>query len=836
MQELTPSPMNILNSLCKEFLSFNVSAILYLMNNEQYGSSTASAQYFLQLAGYLGIPVIAWNADNSGLERRSSQSSLHLQLAPSIEHQTAAMLSILERYKWHQFSVVTSQIAGHDDFVQAVRERISETQERFKFTLLNAVLWTEPQDLMELINSESRVMLLYSTREEAVNILRAAQELKITGENYVWVVTQSVIEDLQPSHHFPVGMIGVHFNTSRGSLVNEIATAIKVFAYGVEDFVNDPKNYGYSLNTQLSCEDLTGESRWNTGEYFFKYLKNVSVEVENGKPHVEFTQDGVLKSAELKIMNLRPGASMQLVWEEIGAWKSWEKDGLDIKDIIWPGNMHTPPQGVPEKFYVKITFLEEPPYINMAPPDPVTGKCLMERGVHCRVTKDYELQESEAQTAQQRNDSAYQCCSGFCIDLLQKFSEEMGFTYELVRVEDGKWGTLENGKWNGLIADLVNRKTDMVMTSLKINSEREAVVDFTVPFMETGTAIVVAKRTGIISPTAFLEPFDTASWMLVGFVAIHSATFMIFLFEWLSPSGFGITDHSSGSKRKPTVTSLRHRFSLCRVYWLVWAVLFQAAVHVDSPRGFTARFMTNVWAMFAVVFLAIYTANLAAFMITREEFFDFSGIDDHRLARPMSHKPMIKFGTVPWTHTDSTFAKYFREMYAYMKYYNKNSVAEGIESVINGDLDAFIYDGTVLDYLVSQDEDCRLLTVGSWYAMTGYGLAFPRNSRFLKMFNQRLLDYRDNGDLERLRRYWMTGTCRLNKEVQKSSDPLALEQFLSAFLMLMVGILIAAILLLLEYIYSKCIRHHLAKDSRISKCCALLSVREMLNPEMDVKS
>lgn len=114
--------------MCKDFLHANVSAIVYLMNYEQYGRSTASAQYFLQLAGYLGIPVISWNADNSGLERTASQSTMQVQLAPSIEHQADAMLSILERYKWHQFSTVTSQIAGHDDFVQAVRQRVVDMQ------------------------------------------------------------------------------------------------------------------------------------------------------------------------------------------------------------------------------------------------------------------------------------------------------------------------------------------------------------------------------------------------------------------------------------------------------------------------------------------------------------------------------------------------------------------------------------------------------------------------------------------------------------------------------------------------------------------------------------
>ncbi|CAH1977170.1 unnamed protein product [Acanthoscelides obtectus] len=137
----------ILKSLCKEFLSYNVSAILYLINYEQYGRSTASAQYFLQLAGYLGIPVIAWNADNSGLERKAARSSLQLQLAPSLEHQTAAMLSILERYKWHQFSVVVSLIAGHDDFIQAVRERVSAMQTK-KGPLYN---WESEKELQSEI-------------------------------------------------------------------------------------------------------------------------------------------------------------------------------------------------------------------------------------------------------------------------------------------------------------------------------------------------------------------------------------------------------------------------------------------------------------------------------------------------------------------------------------------------------------------------------------------------------------------------------------------------------------------------------------------------------------
>jgi len=102
------------------------------------------------------------------------------------------------------------------------------------------------------------------------------------------------------------------------------------------------------------------------------------------------------------------------------------------------------------------------------------------------------------------------------------------------------------------------------------------------------------------------------------------------------------------------------------------------------------------------------------------------------------------------------------------------------------------------------------------------------------------------GDLERLRRFWFTGACNkpMSKEKQSRSDPLALEQFFSTFLLLGSGILLAVILLLLERVYCRCqrpinklLQYEEEPSTRTAVargCCSLLSrvskVRNLTGP------
>ena len=78
---------------------------------------------------------------------------------------------------------------------------------------------------------------------------------------------------------------------------------------------------------------------------------------------------------------------------------------------------------------------------------------------------------------------------------------------------------------------------DMVVTSLKISKERSTVIDFSIPFLETGITILVRVREGVISPVAFLEPFSVGAWVVVLIGCVNACALFMFTFEYFSPRG-----------------------------------------------------------------------------------------------------------------------------------------------------------------------------------------------------------------------------------------------------------------------------------------------------------
>lgn len=65
------------------------------------------------------------------------------------------------------------------------------------------------------------------------------------------------------------------------------------------------------------------------------------------------------------------------------------------------------------------------------------------------------------------------------------------------------------GEWEPLLQSgsdpqVYYKRADMAIGSLTINEERSEIVDFSVPFVETGISVMVARSNGTVSPSAFL--------------------------------------------------------------------------------------------------------------------------------------------------------------------------------------------------------------------------------------------------------------------------------------------------------------------------------------------
>uniref|UniRef100_H3CMF6 Glutamate receptor n=1 Tax=Tetraodon nigroviridis TaxID=99883 RepID=H3CMF6_TETNG len=624
----------------------------------------------------------------------------------------------------------------------------------------------------------SSVVLLGSDPECVSSVLRAAQRMAPSLPALQWIMGFPLSPDSLHTLGGPLGLLA-YGEVGRKPISFYIRDALQLISRAFSAATTVRPELALVQNVVNCYEKQNRNEKPSPGQHLSRFLSNTSFSGATGMIQVDSGLSRVLTSQLFHVWSLKRGALGQPAWVTVG---QWTRGGLELEGGILGlvgGFRNSPGKGLGAGGHrLRVVTLVEHPFVFTREVDE-DGMC--PAGQLCLDPRTNRSDVIQGLFNQLRNpnlpEDLRKCCYGYCIDLLEKLAEDMGFTFDLYIVGDGKYGALSGtGRWTGLVGDLLSGTADMAVTSFSINSARSRVIDFTSPFYSTSLGILVRSKDTAAPIGAFMWPLHWSMWVGI-FVTLHLTALFLTLYEWNSP--FGMTPHGRNRLR---VFSYSSALNLC------YAILFGRTVATKTPKCWTGRFLMNLWAIFCLLVLSSYTANLAAVMVGEKTFEQVSGIHDDKL-----HHPSLgfRFGTVRESSAEDYMKKSFPEMHDYMRRYNQPTTPEGVHMLKTDPptLDAFIMDKALLDFEVSIDADCKLLTVGKPFAIEGYGIGLPQGSPLTRNVSEFVSRYKSDGFMDMLHDKWYK-VVPCGKRVFAATETLqmGIQHFSGLFVLLCIGV------------------------------------------------
>lgn len=271
---------------------------------------------------------------------------------------------------------------------------------------------------------------------------------------------------------------------------------------------------------------------------------------------------------------------------------------------MWPGGSLSGLRGHSRLVY-RVATVFSPPFVMETEVFEEESRCLT--GVQCLRVTTNDRDEISSIFADFENGASragvlynVTCCYGFSIDLMENVARDLDLKFQLYVVADGQCGAKRSSKWDGIIADLRSGAAHLSFAPLSVTSGRSQVIDFSIPYFFSGLSILEVTKNDDVPLLAFLKPFSPDLWIGI-FVSLNLTALAVAIYEWLSPFGLN-----------PWGRQRTKNFSLASALWVMWGLLFSHLVAFKAPKSWPNKFLINVWGGFSVIFLASYTANIAA--------------------------------------------------------------------------------------------------------------------------------------------------------------------------------------------------------------------------------
>uniref|UniRef100_A0A183FEF2 Glutamate receptor n=1 Tax=Heligmosomoides polygyrus TaxID=6339 RepID=A0A183FEF2_HELPZ len=411
---------------------------------------------------------------------------------------------------------------------------------------------------------------------------------------------------------------------------------------------------------------------------------------------------------------------------------------------------------------------------------------------------------------------------GFCIDLLAELSRDLGFTYAIHAVADGKYGNdvYGNGSWDGMIGEILRGEAEMAVAPLTVNFRRSEVVSFTKPFLSLGISILY-KVPDDYQPDlfSFLNPLSWQIWLAI-LAAIVCVTLGMYTVSRVTPYEWNLnfsccTAHQPhpGAAFVDSPVELSNNYSFWNTLWYVTSTMLKGGCDF-GPRAVSTRLLGGTWWVFTLVIISAYTANLAAVLTVSRPFIPIKNLDD------LANQTTISYGTIKGGSTMQFFQESRIGSHAKMWDYMKNRDVfvkdnrEGVEKAITTNY-AYLMESTSLEFEVSQN--CNLTQIGGVLGSKGYGIAVQKKSEWTDRISRQILLYQKRGIIEMKKSKWWRSkgaTCTgTSSAVKQQRFSLSMHNVAGLFIILGAGLLFGIVTVVVE-LFIRC--RQIAEKENIS--------------------
>ena len=364
--------------------------------------------------------------------------------------------------------------------------------------------------------------------------------------------------------------------------------------------------------------------------------------------------------------------------------------------------------------------------------------------------------------------------AGFYSGILSELATTLNFTIKHIPAPPGWGAKSKNGTWNGLMGRLVKREIDM-SANIGQTLQRQNYVDFLWPtFIRRMTLITSSKSKAKLDMWTYMKIFRVTAWVTTISCIIISAILF----------------------------ALANDQPLLQGFAMMLRLFIQLGYNLKLNNS-AAKLLLFSCAISCYLIFALFCADLTGRMTSDPEPLNIGSFQDaidqdYRVITYGKGLPLFYFKTAP-----------------------KGSAMRWVyENQMLGDDTAILEDYNRIFSMVKEEPKTLVYLVHNshskeprWQNLQGLdieekvnimiSIALQKDSEFAELFDHHLIKMQEKGILDRIRHEWTDGKDQDYSIFQAGS--LDIQNTAFGFVCFVLGIFIAAQVILAEWIYSKCV-------------------------------